>query len=51
MNQKNSDISKGLIGKYKKEKNQTKFGWIFTEDGKSPNYAREESKDLDIMKF
>ena len=45
---KTSDISKSLIGRYKKEKNQTKFGWDFIAGEKD---GREPSKSLDIMKF
>lgn len=47
-----SDTSKGQIGRFKKEKNQTKFSWDFLGgEGSAGKNAREESKDLDIMKF
>ncbi len=47
-----SDTSKGQIGRFKKEKNQTKFSWDFLDgEGSAGKNAREESKDLDIMKF
>ena len=47
-----SDTSKGQIGRFKKEKNQTKFSWdFFGSEGSAGKNAREESKDLDIMKF
>lgn len=47
-----SDASKGQIGRFKKEKNQTKFSWDFLGgEGSTGKNAREESKDLDIMKF
>lgn len=49
-----SDPSRSFIGRYKKEKNQTKFKWIFQKDeedaaNEPKKTEREESKDLDTM--
>jgi hypothetical protein len=47
-----SDTSKGQIGRFKKEKNQTKFSWDFVGgEASGGKNALDESNDLDIMKF
>ena len=46
-----SDPSKSYNGKYKKEKNETKFKWNFIDDSEGPKNKRDGTNDLDIMNF